>query len=394
MSAKMNQIVAGFACAALAASGGCGLITDFHGYELGTGGNAGAGGGATSMSGTGGMTSGSSTGEGGCSSDFSNDPQNCGVCGHDCLGGACNNGVCGPALLTKGSTDMSSYHIAVDSQYVYWTGGSYPQLIVWSIDKSAPAGSASQALTSSVGADYLAVDEMGAVYFTVFADNGKIGVIKDNMVTDFAVNEDLPIGITYANGYLYWGRHRTDGAIRKKPADGSSEAMDVATGVNLPRSLRAHDSTVYWSHGYDMNDGGVTTQGKELIPGISPPAGLAQDDSYVYALDRQARVWKVKKTADFEVTQLALGLTGQPEMLSGGIAVDSKYVYWTGIGAETCAQEPCGAIHRIDKNGGIDEIIAADATRWTAAGDLAVDDKAVYWTANDAQIFRQVKPAP
>jgi hypothetical protein len=39
----------------------------------------------------------------GCEADVASDPKNCGACGHDCLGGACDAGACQPALVTTGA---------------------------------------------------------------------------------------------------------------------------------------------------------------------------------------------------------------------------------------------------------------------------------------------------
>jgi hypothetical protein len=66
--------------------------------------------------------------EGGCSGlvcggqCVPNDVDNCGACGHSCLGGACDAGVCQPVTLA--ATPNSAYYIAIDTNNVYWTGSS------------------------------------------------------------------------------------------------------------------------------------------------------------------------------------------------------------------------------------------------------------------------------
>jgi hypothetical protein len=54
------------------------------------------------------------------------DPHNCGSCGHDCLGGACQNGTCvplPPGVLASGQLTPSS--IVVDATNVYWVNEGY-----------------------------------------------------------------------------------------------------------------------------------------------------------------------------------------------------------------------------------------------------------------------------
>jgi hypothetical protein len=52
--------------------------------------------------------------------DVQSDPHNCGACGHDCLGGACQAGVCQPFTLATVPGD-SSYQIVVNANDVYWS---------------------------------------------------------------------------------------------------------------------------------------------------------------------------------------------------------------------------------------------------------------------------------
>src|SRR3954462_13735162 len=37
-----------------------------------------------------------------CAGPTDRDPKNCGACGHDCFGGACVGGRCGPSVIARG----------------------------------------------------------------------------------------------------------------------------------------------------------------------------------------------------------------------------------------------------------------------------------------------------
>jgi hypothetical protein len=51
--------------------------------------------------------------------DLQSDGQNCGTCGHSCLGGACNGGKCQAAQIYNGS-DILPATFALDSAYLYF----------------------------------------------------------------------------------------------------------------------------------------------------------------------------------------------------------------------------------------------------------------------------------
>jgi hypothetical protein len=54
--------------------------------------------------------------------DTSSDPANCGKCGHDCLGGACTAGACGPVAITTMAGTPGV--LAADATYLYWVDNS------------------------------------------------------------------------------------------------------------------------------------------------------------------------------------------------------------------------------------------------------------------------------
>lgn len=58
---------------------------------------------------------------GGASKNLAGDPQNCGWCGHQCLGSpVCTNGVCQPFALVTGPGGSSLHVVRVDDSDIYW----------------------------------------------------------------------------------------------------------------------------------------------------------------------------------------------------------------------------------------------------------------------------------
>src|SRR5262245_8002876 len=58
-----------------------------------------------------------------CAADTATDPRNCGRCGHDCLGGACEVGRCRPVVLASAAGKNEAGPL-IDRTHVYWVTGT------------------------------------------------------------------------------------------------------------------------------------------------------------------------------------------------------------------------------------------------------------------------------
>lgn len=118
------------AAALLAATGfaACGAT----GGDQSLGGPIAADGGGAGADGAAQLSDGAASGDAGpaCKADTLTDPLNCGLCGHDCLGGQCQDGMCTPVALASGIVVFGDqvFQFAVDDSYVYTTHqeGFYP----------------------------------------------------------------------------------------------------------------------------------------------------------------------------------------------------------------------------------------------------------------------------
>lgn len=70
--------------------------------------------------------------------DTKSDPHHCGACGHDCRGGACQDGACQPVLVASGITQPNALRIADGA--VYWLATMTDSYDVSTVMGCAPGG--------------------------------------------------------------------------------------------------------------------------------------------------------------------------------------------------------------------------------------------------------------
>lgn len=183
----------------------------------------------------------------GCESTLATDPHNCGVCGHDCLGGACTDSVC--AGITIQTVPGRPTGIAVDDAAVYY--GINP-----------PGASVSEIVR---------IDKDGA--------NAKPLALGLANVEQVALDD----------AFVYWVEASTPtGRILRLPKDGStSTPQTVATGlgVDARAELTIVAPDLVFS-AYGQSDGGGVPGGvyRCALTGCgSKPTTLYKKDSVVGA---------------------------------------------------------------------------------------------------------------
>jgi hypothetical protein len=301
--------------------------------------------------------------------DVNDDPHNCGVCGHDCLGGGCSAGTCLPfALFTEAAGLPSS--IAIQSGRAYWIeteynavssvsvdGGDATRLatpqrptglavnadaIYWTsqgmLQRLPLAGGTPTTIANAGGSYGIALDATN-VYWTASATDAMGNAmgsvfsmpLAGGPLTTYSTTEDVPAGIVVTPSNVYWIDLNTE-----LPALGTTSLMEVPLAGGPPLAvvpstsaagsgadaIATYGATVYFTiQGtlYSVPVGG--SRPTLLSPNVRALA-LAVDGSGIYAAASDEVLFV--PLAGGTAVALAQGLFS-----TSGIAVDESAIYFT-----------------------------------------------------------------
>ncbi len=258
----------------------------------------------------------------GCEADLSS-PAQCGACGHDCLGGACNAGACSPVQIATWQGGPAMDVAAVDDAAYFTTRGKMEN------GDDAPGGGAVRGWVPAAGARLLTV----------------VG------------GEPDPYGIALAKTSVFFTNHSgsSSSVVRVGRVPGVERTV-VARDQDEPQLIAADDAGVYWTTygteflGFYQDDGKVAftdgAQSGDVVRDQTVPFAIALDRDYLYwatyrgsgALYRQKRLSPVGGP---QREQLADGLE-----YARGLAVDGTHVYVAVRGKDDAAT---GSVVRVSK---------------------------------------------
>lgn len=238
-----------------------------------------------------------------CAADasFVSDSNNCGSCGHSCLGGACVGAACQPVQLA--ARVQWPVSIAVDDTNVYWgTWGATGDGVVMQANK-LNGGMATPLSIGSNPQNTSVVSDGTSVYWIVHGGLGEglyktfVGGGASEEITGSGV-EKGPLELAFdPTAHLLFWENQSEGSsltVRQIGLDGGGEKILTrdSTGAGIGH-VAVDDHFVYFTDSYNENtikrvarDGGcpdASNCGQRLIPtGEGNPRSFAVDDASLY----------------------------------------------------------------------------------------------------------------
>jgi hypothetical protein len=365
-----------------------------------------------------------------CTGDLTSDAKNCGRCGHDCLGGTCNKGVCTAVKLVDGLAVPTG--LAVDDASVFVAAHNSSR--IFRFPKSE--------VTTTCG-DCVFADQPSVMFPTAVAVDGEnvywantppdteheiracpragCGGSGGVLVAKRGVNafrnplndfELLPLNLVVRNGRVYWGENGY-GAIRSAPIDGGETVTYLENDDFTPVDIAVDDAFVYFTDNSKWHptriqaaplDGGARDGAVKIIATTpAPPFGIALSTTgtlYYTILriedvgDGVVEVAPKEGVLDGGAT---VGEFATSQVEPNSVLVDAKNVYWAQAGADDaatgmivyCALAGCPVTGPI-----------VLATQQNRPHHLAQDNEAIYWTnegllntpTDDGQVWKVAKP--
>ncbi|MEZ4222246.1 MAG: hypothetical protein R3B13_15020 [Polyangiaceae bacterium] len=306
---------------------------------------------------------------GGSCVDLSNDSQHCGACGVDCLGGACSDGKCAPAVLATGLQNPNS--LALTSSRLYWTSGVAPAGQVRSLDLANPSSSKVEALQLEKPGGLNLLN--GELFW--FESQGLRRMLLGGDVEDSVFAAD-PTTLVVED-YIYFGT--AAGRLFRAPLGGGTKQILYEDLVHGPiQGLSVGATNLYFIQAgtiYRMPKTGGTAAG---VAGAQPStgAGLLVGSDYFFA----------NPTIVYMIGTGNQKTAAAAQSLPWAFAYDGKDLYWVNKNDETK-----GSVVRLRPPFGQSspEVIATGQAEPIA---IAVDGTAVYWAnSGTGEILRLVK---
>lgn len=290
-----------------------------------------------------------------CESDLASDPANCGTCGHDCQGGACQTAHCQPVVVATGQ--LYAYRLAATEQALYWTRsdgavlrayeGSAPETIAAGQDSPGDiAVNATHVYWANVGAGTLArapLDGTGAE------------IVLEGLTQ--------PWSLAVSPTSLAWAENATGNVFLASLANGSAPTLLATTPGAWSIAMDAEH--VFWTTLFDgavyaapLAGGPATAIATDAV---SPQSLSLSGDRVFFGTASDAGVFSVP-TAGGPTTHLT-------DSGGFGVAADAEHVYFG---------EYDGRLARVPLGGGDVEILGIGPA---TVADIALTSKSVYWTA-------------
>lgn len=334
------------------------------------------------------------------------DPNNCGACGHECLGAKCTGGKCESMVLASNQTQPTTVTVADGTLYWAWHDGTIRSCEVASCatttkELAAPdtrvdggySGASTYTETLLVDATHL----YWAAYYTGYifrcARAGCSGTGPEKWMARPSLA--APTGLAMDGTRVYWTDQSGIQGVWSCLKGPSCVPVFVAKSEPIfPRSIAVggvNDTLLYWvSAGQAGEPPGTLSQ---VAKDAADAAASTTQDKIVAPTSLVATQVNVYYTSDGDggasgaiFKGLAANQAGAQLFATGldrptSITLDSTRVYWAESGGGrvmSCPRSGCGAGPTVLASGE-DEPYG-----------LAVDDRSVYWTTRSGGEIKRI----
>lgn len=319
--------------------------------------------------------------------DTNENPDNCGACGHSCLGGACTGGVCQPVMLAD---DAANKNVAVDGDWIYYYTHQIPGQdgASFELRRIPKAGGAHQLLTNlpDDGAVFgqLAFDATDVFFTNPYCSAGSpcLGYVPKTGGTALTVsNSGYADGIFPDGAKLFFttrGRNWKFASIPKAGGDYATYDEGIAATGTWRSPLVADATRIFYVSATQSGAANVFSYpraggGRTPVLNISAPVqAMALHDGTLYVVSG----WVDDEDDPFTITRKQLGVSGSTGLTSlpevTAITADASGVYWLEV------RTPL-EVDLIHANALLEDpkVLVKNAP---VAFAIATDDKAIYWT--------------
>lgn len=307
-------------------------------------------------------------------------PDDCGACGHSCLGGGCANEQCQPLVL--GSALWAPRGLAVDDQWVHWVENDASGGKVVRNSVMGSAGTATDLILNQPNPGDLDTDGQYVYWTTADTSGGAISRIQSGSagITVIASSTTDPTLIFGAatlevddTNIYFWdiGPGPGPGAVYALPKTGGT-LLPLFTGLDWPVRDIAVDATHIFLAGTYLAVSLISAATGSNVAGVMPIRAIALDADYMYfqSMVQQPVIARLPKVADSPL-QVVTPLVDQLPTVQAMTIQNGKLYFATG-----------SAIYVVDAaENATARLLSADVD---APNAIVVYGGAVYWVNGGA----------